>query len=95
MNVFSITTVRGDQSSARCVGVFTTLEKATLAITDNWGDIYEEGEYPFVVIESIVSDCMYGDNFGKSNQWFEWKDEGYQAIATPEWAVGISGWGVG
>ena len=38
---------------SRTVGWFPTKKDAVKCITENWGDIYEDGYYPFAVIEDV------------------------------------------
>jgi hypothetical protein len=61
----------------RTVGLFTTREGAEEAVVRNHGDLYEEGSYPYAVVESVVCDTVYPvlTEEGEST-WFVWVDSG-------------------
>ena len=39
--------------SSRTVGWFPTKKDAVRCVTENWGDIYEDGYYPYAIIEDV------------------------------------------
>lgn len=82
--------------NSRCIGIYTNVDLATEAVLNNYGDMYEEGWYPWVVIESKISDVVYAGSEDEQ-LWFEWdKDKGgYRPILRPERFDQISGWGIG
>ena len=78
--IFTITTVRGDLTKPnRCVGFYFDLIKAITAVQENHGDIYEEGYYPYCVIET-VKEGIY--DIDRTELWFKWDKElqGYKGL---------------
>lgn len=71
---------------SRCVGIYQHLQNAIFDIGANTYDIYEDGYYPFAVIEELESDSVYGlDSEGPLKQyWFEWKDGAYKGCEKPK-----------
>lgn len=97
MKLYALTTVREKEAlnryrkpymadDSRCIGIYTELEIANEAVLENYGDMYEEGYYPWAIIEALESDSVYGIPDKIEQYWFEWlvEKEGYQAIETPE-----------
>ena len=108
MKLYSVTTIRQERArnlagneyistDPRCVGVFSTLEKAKEIIEQNIGDIYEYW-YPWAVIETIDVDFLYG-GFDREEYWYEWKSDGqtgkYVSIEKPDDWKNIVNWGIG
>lgn len=62
----------GEQRS-RTVGCFPDLESARQCASENWGDIYENGWYPWLVIEEMEWG-LYPHSIGK--RWFfKWQGD--------------------
>lgn len=76
----------------RCVGWYRELKDAQRAVDENQGDIYEEGYYPFCVIEKI-SEGLYGITF--EEYWFKWIGDGYKEIQKPKELYHVCGFGMG
>lgn len=76
----------------RTVGYYTELEEAKQAIEENHGDIYEEGYYPFCVIEK-VEEGLYGITFDE--HWYQWIGDGYKPIDKPESLKQTCAFGIG
>lgn len=75
----------------RVVGYFHKLETAKEAVESNACDIYEEGYYPFCVIESTFEGFYgFGDEY-----WYQWIDGGYKPIDKPESLRHVCGFGIG
>jgi Lar family restriction alleviation protein len=75
MIVFTITTLRSIKDFTkpyRTVGWFDTLERASFAVTNNICDIYEEGYYPYCVIEEIPMGIY---PHVTREWWFRWSRE--------------------
>lgn len=99
MDIYTITTVKIIHTSAfdtksRCVGFFTKLKKAKEAVKYNYGNIYENGYYPFCVIERL-REGLY--NVTTDKYWYKWdlKKSGYIKIKEPEYFKIYLGWGIG
>jgi len=78
--IFTITTVRKDPvKNPRCVGFYYNLVNAITAVEENHGDIYEEGYYPYCVIEAVKEGIYCID---RKEFWFKWnkKENGYKPI---------------
>ena len=58
--------------STRSVGFYYSLRKAIKRVEENAGDIYEEGYYPYVVIER-TPEGVYPDI--RREYWFTWDKE--------------------
>lgn len=108
MRLYSVTTVREEKAvnvngreymttRPRCVGVFSTLEKAKEIIEENIGDIFEYWN-PWAVIEVIHVDSLYG-GFDRKEYWYEWKgyvhSGKYVSIEAPDKWKNVVGWGIG
>lgn len=77
----------------RTVGYFNDLEKAKQAVEENWGDIYENGYYPFCVIEE-KGEGIY--NIGRLMEiWYKWIDGKYKLIEKPKELMNICCFGLG
>jgi len=66
---YAVTTLNLNEGEhrSRLVGCFPKLEEAQQCCTENWGDIYENGWYPYVVVEELEWG-LYPDSIGK--RWF-------------------------
>lgn len=65
------------------VGFFGNYEKAEYAITWNIGDIYENGYYPFAIIEKLEEGTY---PIPLEETWFKWYDDvGYVVIDKPKY----------
>jgi hypothetical protein len=77
----------------RCVGFFYKLKDALMCVGNNDGDIYEEGYYPFCVVEE-TSEGLY--NMGSIREWwFQWIDGRYKMIEKPKSLKNIVNFGIG
>ena len=79
----------------RTVGYYKDLKVAQEEVEHNSCDIYENGYYPFCVIEETEEGIyQYGKNY-----WYQWignqKEGGYQAIKKPETLKQVCGFGMG
>jgi len=75
----------------RCIGYFIDLENAKEAVEDNYGDMYEEGHYPYCIIEGH-KEGIYG--FTSEIYWYKW-NSGYKQIDKPKGLENICGYGMG
>ena len=64
----------------RVVGYFKTLADAKYCIEHNCGDIYEDGYYPYALIEA-VEPGLYPTTF--DSIWYKWDKDGYKSIEKP------------
>jgi hypothetical protein len=76
----------------RCVGFFMELEDAQKEVENNSMDIYEEGYYPFVVIEAVY-EGIYG--ITAKEWWYQWIDNGYKPIDKPKSLKNTVAFGIG
>jgi hypothetical protein len=101
--IYTITTLKtihvyrnpahASELGCRCVGFFHKLEDAIETVEENYCDIYENGYYPFAVIEA-VKEGMY--NIGNNDEWwFQWKYDGYEQIEKPSVLKNTCGFGIG
>jgi len=102
--IYTVTTVRFKtvrfkgplDMDDRCVGFFHGYKNAVLSVVGNYGDIYECGYYPYVVIEELTEGFY---PHPKSFQWFKWNSDikGYDECCIPEELCGenISNFGIG
>jgi hypothetical protein len=103
MKLYTIHTLRSKylEDQGRTPAVCTKLETAIELVEGNYGDMYECGYYPYVVIEPFESDTMYGMTQALGEQvWFAWEgtwEEGaYKKIdQAPEGLENICGFGIG
>lgn len=74
---FAITTIRlkkdyrGFPFDCRTVGLASTPENAMTLVSGNYGDIYEQGYYPWAVVEQIRLDMVYP--MDRHPQWYKWE----------------------
>ena len=61
---------------SRCVGYYHEFDVAEWAVVNNNGDIYENGYYPYAVIEQ-VEPGIYPTGAIKHRHFYEWKDDKY------------------
>ena len=66
----------------RTVGYYTSLRVAKEEVERNSMDIYEEGYYPFCVVEEVQPGIYFGIGYGE--HWYQWIDGGYKPIDKPE-----------
>jgi hypothetical protein len=92
VTVWTVTTVRRNRNT-RTVAVCDSLRNAEELVLANAGDIYEEGYYPFAVVEEIDTNYVYPNI--PSEQWYQWKDEGYAKCDKPQDWQNIVSWGIG
>lgn len=100
-NIFTVTTVRDPikcnhpTGYPRTVGWFSQYETAHDCVSENWGDIYEEGYYRFAVIEEFPSG-IYQHRINE--WWYEWDiDQGKYILLkeTPDYFFQIANFGIG
>lgn len=107
MKLWTVTTIRFTEETdlmgmpfqgidPRCVGVFRKLEDAKEVPVMNYGDIYERGYYPLVVIEESETGLY---PFPGEQLWYKWEGDietgGYKSTETPERFKNSAGWGIG
>lgn len=92
--MYFITGVHPTKSRLRCVGYFSKLEKAIDIVVSNFCDIYENGYYPYVVIENIPEGIYQYDEEGI---WFEYSEvtKRYEKCQKPKDLKGSIGYGIG
>ena len=66
--MYFITTIDATGKDTRCVGYYADLDKAIKAVEYNTFDIYEEGLYPYAVIENIPEGIYHYD---QNPIWFK------------------------
>ena len=101
-SIFTITTlktiygyknpVHTYELGCRCVGWMKSLEDAKKAVENNDMDIYEEGYYPFCVIEKNYEGIYY---FSMKEWWYQWIGDGYTEINKPKPLSHTVGFGIG
>lgn len=97
MKIYTITTLRAGawiSGGLRNIGFFPTAEEAKIEVENNSCDMYEEGYYPFVVIEEYGPGIYYHP---KQIQWYEWNREkgGYVEIDMPDRFKQTCNFGIG
>jgi hypothetical protein len=87
-NIYAVVTIKKDHTDQRVVGWFPTKERAEKIVLGNYGDIYECGWYPLVVIEE-VEPGLYPN--AENKWWFKWHKKtaanpayGYRLCKTPK-----------
>ena len=95
--IFTVTTLRSPDPSKmdeRCVGYYLTLEDALECVENNYGDIFENGYYPWAIIEEMPPH-LYPHPV--SFQWFKWdrQEKKYVACCIPEGLQNTSNYGIG
>lgn len=71
--MYFITTVNPDDY--RCVGYVSSLDEAIRIVENNIGDLYEEGYYPYAVIENIPEGIY---KYDQNPIWFKFDDRKYK-----------------
>jgi hypothetical protein len=94
--IHTVTTVRNRGEHPRCVAWFEKRADALDVVEKNRGDIYEEGYYPYAIIEEL-QEGLYAIDPDDYRQWFQWdySSKKYVPCDTPEWAERTIGWGIG
>ena len=69
------------------VGYFEKFEDAAVRIEANKFDIYENGCYPYAVVEEVQANCIYPKVEVKA--FFTWKDGRFQKTPVPEKLKGL------
>lgn len=77
----------------RTVGYYTDLETAKQAVEENWMDIFENGYYPFCVIEEVKQGIYVGCGYGE--HWYQWIENGYKSIEKPKELKHTIAFGIG
>jgi hypothetical protein len=102
MEIYTVTTLQtldvkekiekhmGDRTPAW----FSNWEDANDCVTENWGDIYENGHFPYAVIEK-VPEGLY--QYERMEWWYKWDTVigSYRLIEKPEEKKCIVGFGIG
>ena len=80
--IYLVGTIQKDLSDCDCraVGWFSTTEQAKKCIEENHGDIYENGYYPFALIEKVC-EGLYSHN--EEIQWYSWIKDCYVECDKP------------
>lgn len=92
--MYFITTVDSKDGDTRCVGYYSTFEKAEEAVLDNACDIWETC-YDYAVIEN-VDEGLY--QYDQNPVWYKWDDlnEEYVKIeGRPDQYKNQIGFGIG
>lgn len=76
----------------RTIGWYSDYTNAIHAVVHNYGDMYEEGYYPFCVIEKFAEGIWA---IAMKEYWFQWKEGRYQPIDKPEALKQICSFGMG
>lgn len=93
--IYTITTVRHAlQAGSRAVGFYYDQEVAIDNLVNNVMDIYEEGYYPYAVIECLTQGVYV---YPREELWFRWnRDNGkYEPCEKPERFKQTVGWSLG
>lgn len=96
--IFTVTTVRRANNplcaSPRTVAWYKTFKSAERAILNNACDMYEDGYYPYAVIEEI-GPGMYPEV--KKETWFEWdtNKKAYVPCKKPELFKNVVSFSIG
>jgi hypothetical protein len=97
-HIYAVVTIKKDHSDQRVVGWFPTKERAEKIVLGNYGDIYECGWYPFVVIEEVYPGLY---PVVETKFWFKWYKRsntnmfpGYKLIKTPKQYRGMDNCGL-
>ncbi len=92
--IYAITTLN-TLDGRRTVGWFKKLEVAKEEVENNSCDIYENGHYPFCVIEEIPEGIY---SYGKE-YWYQWigthEKGAYQVVDKPDELKHVCGFGMG
>ena len=94
--IYTITTLRHSlYSPCRCIGFFHEKENAISSIEHNDGDMYEEGHYPYAVIEKPLPGIYHFDS--DVEVWFHWDTElkCYKQCKKPEKFKRVVCFGIG
>ena len=81
-SIFTITTLKDRiPNKARCVGFYFKQKDAEEAVINNTNDIFEEGYYPYCVIEEVQEGIYF---FPRNEIWYKWnlKTNSYKKINT-------------
>lgn len=92
--MYFITTIDSTDGTTRCVGYYSTFEKAEEVVLDNACDIWETC-YGYAIIENI-DEGLY--QYDQSPVWYKWDDinEKYIKIKNvPEQYKNIIGFAIG
>jgi len=93
--IYTITTLRSSlYAPCRCVGFFHEKKHAIESVKNNDGDIYEEGFYPYVVIEKSLPGIYH---FESDDVWFRWnrKLKCYKKCEKPDMYKRVVCFGIG
>lgn len=77
---------------SRCVGYFNSYEEAEDVVRGNYGDLYEQGYYDYVVIENIPEGLYQYD---LEPVFFKWDSEVFKKCNRPEGLENICGLSLG
>jgi len=70
-SIFTITTLsrNKDHNRSRCVGFYFKQQDAEEAVINNDNDIFEEGYYPYCVIEEVGQGIYF---LPRNEIWYKW-----------------------
>jgi hypothetical protein len=83
IEIYFVTTLyikNGRIERSRCVGFYPDIENANLCITQNWGDIHENGYYNYAVIECFGIGLY---PHAKKEVWYRWVSYSSKAPGDP------------
>jgi hypothetical protein len=80
--------------SKRCWGYTDSFDKAEKSVLENYTD-FHECSYQWAVIEEHVMDAFAVPTGNR--KWYHWdeKKRCYKKCKEPQWAKGLSAWGIG
>ncbi len=84
-DVYFVTTVHldnmGEIVRKRCIGWYPQWVQAKMAVENNYGDMYENGHYNYVVVERL-GPGIYPMHQWKFEVWYQWHRRGERYIET-------------
>jgi hypothetical protein len=97
--LYAVTTLRSltaIDAKPRVPAICTNLRRAKRIVETNEWDIYEEGYYPYVVIETFNANILYSATVGPE-YWYMWnKRHGrYEKIDKPRELKNVCAFGIG
>ena len=86
-------------TGGRTVGYYETLEEAKKCVSENWGDIYEDGYYKYAVIEGVEPGLYRSSDPDVEPLFYKWvgsKAKGkYRPIKKPRVLKHVVGFTIG
>ena len=94
-SIYTITAITENGKDSRCWGFYFCYAKALNAVERNIGGL-DDCMFDYVVIEEHPEGVL---RIATVKQWFKYKkvpdDVEWVEIDPPEWAEGVSNWGIG